>query len=33
MATPSCQADINRDHEVNAQDIFDFLSAWFTGCP
>ena len=30
---PSCAADFNRDGTLNAQDIFDYLNAWFTGCP
>jgi hypothetical protein len=32
-AVPSCAADFNVDGTVNAQDIFDYLAAWFTGCP
>ena len=28
-----CKADINDDGRVTVQDIFDFLSAWFAGCP
>jgi hypothetical protein len=28
-----CKADFNRSGTVSIQDIFDFLSAWFTGCP
>ncbi len=31
--SPSCSADINRDGVVNVQDVFDYLSQWFTGCP
>ncbi len=31
-ATP-CRVDFNGDGGVNAQDIFDFLNNWFTGCP
>jgi hypothetical protein len=26
-------ADYNRDHEVDIQDIFDFLNGWFAGDP
>ena len=29
----TCLADINRSGTLNVQDIFDFLSAWFAGCP
>lgn len=32
-STPTCVADFNRDGSVQVNDIFDFLSAWFTGCP
>lgn len=31
--SPSCPGDFNFDGSVNVQDIFDFLHAWFTGCP
>ncbi len=30
---PACRPDINHDGLVNVQDIFDFLNAWFVGCP
>jgi len=32
-STPHCAADYNTDGTVNSQDIFDYLNAWFTGCP
>jgi hypothetical protein len=32
-STPSCAADYNGDGSLNTQDIFDYLNAWFTGCP
>ena len=28
----SCPADFNNDGHVSVQDIFDFLSSWFSGC-
>ncbi len=28
-----CSADFNKDGTLGVQDIFDFLSAWFAGCP
>jgi hypothetical protein len=28
-----CRADFNGSGAANIQDIFDFLSAWFAGCP
>ncbi len=31
--TPACRADYNGDGTMNAQDIFDFLNGWFSGCP
>lgn len=31
--TASCSADFNRSGTVSVQDIFDFLSAYFAGCP
>jgi hypothetical protein len=30
---PCCPADINNSGAVSVQDIFDFLSAYFAGCP
>lgn len=32
-STPACAADFNVDGSINAADIFDYLNAWFTGCP
>ncbi len=32
-AQPGCLADANNDGTVAVDDIFTFLSAWFTGCP
>ncbi len=32
-STPACSVDFNRDGSLNTQDIFDYLSAWFVGCP
>jgi hypothetical protein len=29
----SCRADFNGDGTLSSQDIFDFLNAWFAGCP
>ncbi len=31
--TPVCRADFNGNHALEVQDIFDFLAAWFSGCP
>jgi len=31
-SSASCAADFNQDGKVTVQDLFDFLSAWFTGC-
>jgi hypothetical protein len=31
--TPACHADINGDGSLNVQDVFDYLNAWFVGCP
>ena len=28
-----CAADFNRADGITVQDIFDFLSTWFAGCP
>jgi hypothetical protein len=30
---PPCTADFNADGALNPQDIFDYLNAWFNGCP
>jgi N-acetylneuraminic acid mutarotase len=30
---PACRADYNQDGHLAVQDIFDFLSGWFSGCP
>jgi hypothetical protein len=30
---PTCAADFNIDGRVSSQDVYDFLSAWFVGCP
>lgn len=30
---PECAADFNNSGNVSVQDIFDFLSAYFAGCP
>lgn len=32
-ATNSCTIDINHDGAATMQDVFDFMSAWFAGCP
>ncbi len=32
-ATPVCRADFNGQNGVDVQDIFEFLNAWFAGCP
>jgi len=31
-SSATCAADFNQDGKVSVQDLFDFLSAWFTGC-
>ena len=30
---PLCAADFNGNGALAVQDIFDFLNAWFAGCP
>jgi hypothetical protein len=30
---PLCRADFDANGSLNVQDIFNFLSTWFTGCP
>lgn len=32
-AAPACPADFNQRDGVTMQDLFDFLVAWFAGCP
>ncbi len=32
-SAPACPADTNRDGALSVQDLFDFLGAWFAGCP
>lgn len=32
-ANAACPGDFNRDTRATVQDIFDFLAAWFLGCP
>jgi hypothetical protein len=32
-APPTCRADFNLSGAPDVQDIFDFLNAWFAGCP
>lgn len=32
-AGPECPADFNNDGVVNSQDFFDYLAAFFAGCP
>lgn len=32
-SVPTCAADFNRDTRVSVQDIYDFLTGWFAGCP
>jgi hypothetical protein len=31
--TTKCKADFNESGSLEVQDIFDFLNAWFAGCP
>jgi hypothetical protein len=33
LTTPVCAADFNQSGIVSVQDIFDFLAAYFAGCP
>ena len=28
-----CAVDFNRDGTLHVQDLFDYLNAWFAGCP
>jgi hypothetical protein len=30
---PCCPVDFNNSGGTEIQDIFDFLAAWFAGCP
>lgn len=30
---PACPADLDRSGTLTVQDLFDFLAAWFAGCP
>jgi hypothetical protein len=30
---PTCVADFNKDGVLNSLDLFDYLTAWFSGCP
>ncbi|MCC6321785.1 MAG: hypothetical protein IT438_10175 [Phycisphaerales bacterium] len=32
-ATPGCPADTNRSGTITLQDLFDFITSWFQGCP
>ena len=32
-ASPTCPADVNLDGQATVQDVFDFLTRWFSGCP
>ncbi|MFN7020981.1 MAG: hypothetical protein ACK4WH_06595 [Phycisphaerales bacterium] len=32
-ARPTCAADIDRSGTVTLQDLFDFITRWFEGCP
>lgn len=32
-STPTCPADFNRSGAVTVQDVFDYLTAYFGGCP
>ncbi len=33
VVTDTCRADIDRNGQLTVQDLFDFLAAWFAGCP
>jgi len=33
LIEPACSADFNHDGSVNSQDFFDFVAAFFAGCP
>jgi predicted outer membrane repeat protein len=33
QAPPACAADFNHSGTLTVQDIFDYLAAWFAGCP
>ena len=33
ILTVLCAADFNNDGSISVQDVFDFLTAWFTGLP
>jgi hypothetical protein len=33
LGNPACTPDINHDGLLNSQDFFDFLTAFFAGCP
>lgn len=33
VTPPTCRADVNQDGGVTVQDLFDFLSSYFAGCP
>lgn len=33
VVTEACRADTDRNGQLTVQDLFDFLAAWFAGCP
>lgn len=33
VTEPACAADVNRSGDLTVQDLFDFLAAYFAGCP
>jgi hypothetical protein len=33
VVNPCCPADFNNSGAIGVQDIFDFLAAYFAGCP